>query len=135
MPRPYYEQNKTKLKALPVIGSKPGDKAVAANLTTVENGSYSPLSRPVFIYVSEKSLSRPEVDKFVKFYMTQAPELVKAAKYVPLPSKVYALAQERLTNKTTGTVFEGHSDIGLKIEDLFNKESKKSATSKAPAKK
>ena len=53
---------------------------------TVEDGTYQPLSRPIFIYVSKKAYdSKPEVKEFVEFYLKNAPQLVKEVKYVPLP--------------------------------------------------
>lgn len=89
IPHAYFEENKGKLKELSVEG-------VFATKTTVENGTYKPLSRPIFIYVSEKSLKRPEVRKFAEFYLDQAPTLVPEVKYVALPAKDYTLGKEKL---------------------------------------
>lgn len=89
IPHAYYEENKGKLKELSVEGVFPSK-------TTVENGTYKPLSRPIFIYVSEKSLKRAEVRKFAEFYLDQAPTLVPEVKYVALPAKDYTLGKEKL---------------------------------------
>ena len=51
---------------------------------TVRNGTYQPLSRPVFIYVSKKAAERPEVQKFVEFYLAEADALVREVSYVGL---------------------------------------------------
>jgi len=61
---------------------------------TINNGSY-PLSRPVFIYVSGKAAQRLEVQEFVRFYLKNAPKLVKEVGYVPLPAKTYQEALKK----------------------------------------
>lgn len=115
----YYVENQKKLNAVAVDGGK---GAVLPSPQTVENGTYNPLSRPIFIYVAAKSIDKPEVKEFVEFYLKNAPALVKEVKYVPLPAKAYALASEHFAKKKTGTVFAGAEAIGLKIEDLLKRE-------------
>ncbi|MCX7883695.1 MAG: PstS family phosphate ABC transporter substrate-binding protein [Caloramator sp.] len=83
----YYEENKDKLKILKVNGVEP-------NLDTVMNGTYKPLSRPLYIYVNNKSLERAEVKEFLKFYLTKAKDLVKEVGYIPLKDTKY---QEQLS--------------------------------------
>ena len=63
----YYVENKDKLKAVPIVNEK--GQAVLPSLEAVEKGSYSPLARPIFIYVNAKSLGKPEVKEFVEYYM------------------------------------------------------------------
>ncbi|UFP96832.1 PstS family phosphate ABC transporter substrate-binding protein [Gloeobacter morelensis] len=117
----YYAENKNKLKAVGVDGGKgpvlPSDK-------TVEDGTYNPLSRPIFIYVSNKAMARPEVKEFVEFYLKSAPTLVKQVKYVPLPKKAYDVALSHFQKNRVGTVFGGEAEVGLKIEDLLSREAK-----------
>jgi phosphate transport system substrate-binding protein len=115
----YYASNKDKLKAVPVVN--PQGKAVGPSVETVMDGSYNPLSRPIFIYVNRKSLDRAEVRKFVEFYLTQGPELVKEVKYVPLPANAYEKAAERVQKVQTGTAFGGHAETGLHIDELFKR--------------
>jgi phosphate transport system substrate-binding protein len=115
----YYAENTKKLAAASIDGGK---GPVAPSEKAVEDGTYVPLARPIFIYVSEKALEKPEVKEFVDFYMKQAPKLVKEVKYVPLPAGVYAINAEHVAKKKLGTVFGGKSDVGLKIEDLVKKE-------------
>ena len=125
VPLSYAEENKGKLKIIGVIGGDKSPKKSAAVLpskTTVEEGSYFPLSRPVFIYVSEAAAKKTEVMDFAKFYLKNAKILVNEVKYVPLPEKIYQLGEEILTKGKVGTKFGGHSEIGLKIEDLMKKE-------------
>ena len=115
----YYAENKDKLKAVPVVNPKTG-KAVAPAGATVIDGSYQPLSRPIFIYVNKKSYdTRPEVKKFVNYYLENGADMAKEVKYVPLPDEIYAKGLERLTQARTGTVFAGHADVGVTINDLF----------------
>ena len=82
----YYEENIDILKLAPVDNGK---GAVSPTKETVMNGSYAPLSRPVFIYVSEGALKKPEVSEFVRFYLTNASKIVSDVGYVALPEQDY----------------------------------------------
>lgn len=121
----YYEENKAKLKAVAIVG---GEKSPKKNLgilpskSTVEDGSYYPLSRPIFIYVSESASKKSEVMDFAKFYLANSQKLVPQVKYIALPKKAYELATEHLAKGKLGTKFGGHSEVGMKIEDLLKKE-------------
>jgi phosphate transport system substrate-binding protein len=117
----YYAENKDKLAAASIDGGK---GPVLPSAQAVENGSYQPLSRPIFIYVNAKSLEKPEVKEFVVFYLQNAANLVKDVKYVPLPANAYKLAETHLNSKKLGTVFGGKSEVGLKIDDLLKREAK-----------
>jgi phosphate transport system substrate-binding protein len=111
----YYIENKDKIKVVPIDG---GNGPVAPTMDSINNGSYAPLSRPVFIYVSPKAAERPEVDAFVKFYLDNAPALSAEVGYVPLPDAVYDLAKQRFQKRVTGTVYGEHSK-GKSLENLF----------------
>lgn len=127
MPYSYYEENKKKLKLLAVDGGDKAPKkntAVLPSTKTVEDGTYFPLSRPIFIYVSETSAKRPEVMEFANFYLTNGPKLVPQAKYVALPKKAYDTATEHLKKGRVGTAFGGEAEVGLKIEELLKREAK-----------
>jgi len=117
----YYEENKDKLKLVPIVNPKT-NQAVLPSLQTVMSGEYNPLSRPLFIYVNKKAAERPEVKEFVEFYIKNAPKLTKEVGYIPLPSTVYDLVSERFAMKKTGSVFGGEPEVGLKIEELLKKE-------------
>lgn len=82
----YYAENKDKLK---VIGVDNGDGCVVPSGTTIQDGSYKPLSRPLFIYLNVKSLGKPEVKEFVRFYMVHGKSLVDEVGYVSVASSVY----------------------------------------------
>ena len=117
----YYAENSKKLKAVAVDNGKGG---VAPSEKTVLDGSYQPLSRPIYIYVSKKALDKPEVREFTEFYLKQAPSLVKEVKYVPLPDKVYALGASRVKSGKLGTAFGGSAEVGVTIDDLLKREPK-----------
>jgi phosphate transport system substrate-binding protein len=117
----YYEANKTKLKA---VGIDSGKGPVLPSIETVKNGTYSPLSRPLFIYVSSKSLDKPGMKEFVDYYLAQIPKVSADTKYIPLPSDAYAKITEKVKAKKLGTVFGGKEAIGLKIDEILAKESK-----------
>jgi phosphate transport system substrate-binding protein len=119
----YYAENQDKLKAVPVMAA--GGKPVAPSEETVKDASYQPLGRPIFVYVNKKSLDRPAVRKFVEFYLTNASDLVKDVKYIPLPDEAYKMGLERVQKGNTGTAFGGHAEVGVKIEELFKRELKK----------
>ncbi len=118
----YYEENKAKLKALAIDNGKGG---VLPSEQTVKDGTYVPLSRPIFIYVSAKSYeAKPEVKEFVDFYLQNAQKLVPQVKYVALPAEDYVEGVKRLTEKKVGTGFGGKSEVGLKVSDLLKREPK-----------
>ncbi len=119
----YYAENQGKLKAVPII-EKAGKPGVSPSMNTVLDGSYQPLARPIFIYVNAKSLDRPEVKKFVEYYMTHGSKLAREVKYVPLPDKAYVMNREHLAKGKKGTVFGGVAEVGVKIDDLLAREAK-----------
>lgn len=119
----YYAENQDKLKSVPII-EKAGKPGVKPSMETVVDGSYQPLARPIFIYVNAKSLERPEVKKFVEFYLTNGAKLAKEVKYVPLPERAYAIDREHLNKGKKGTMFGGVAEVGVRIEDLLAREAK-----------
>ena len=118
----YYAENPDKLKLVAIDGGK---GAILPSEKTVMDGTYNPLSRPIFIYVNKKSAEKPDVKEFVEFYLKSASNLVKQVKYIPLPDRAYRLAEERFSKKVLGTLFGGEPKIGMRIEDLLKLEEKK----------
>jgi phosphate transport system substrate-binding protein len=117
----YYAAHKDKMTA---VGIDPGTgKAVLPSLDNVTNGSYTPLSRPLFVYVRDSSAKRPEVREFVQF-MLQNGELVKEVGYLPLPKQAYDLAWQHFGNGKLGTVFGGQAKVGITIDQLLAMEAK-----------
>ena len=119
----YYIENKDKLKAVPIVNPRTGTP-VLPSPETVSDGSYQPLSRPLFIYVNAQSLERPEVKAFLEFYLTRAASLVKEVGYVPLSEAHYRLALNKVRAKRLGTAFGGHPEVGVRIEELLAREGK-----------
>ena len=119
----YYTENKDKLKAVP-IAAAPGKQPVYPSTENVENGSYQPLSRPIFIYINAKSVERPEIKQFLEFYMKNADPLVREVKYVPLPRKAYDYNLEHIAKKRLGSKFGGENEVGLTIEQLMKLEAR-----------
>ncbi len=117
----YYEENKDKLRAIP-ISAKAGSPAVMPSPEAVKDGTYQPLSRPLFIYVNATAAAfKPEVKAFVNFYLENAPKLVAEVKYVPLPSEDYVAVKEHFKAMKPGTGFGGKNEVGIKIKDLINR--------------
>jgi phosphate transport system substrate-binding protein len=118
----YYQPNEDKLKAVPVV-NKAG-KAIMPSLDNVVNGSYAPLSRPIFIYVSEAASKKPDVRQFVNYYLKESVPLIEEVKYVPLPKQAYDLAAKHFADGKLGTGFGGVPEVGLKVEELLAREAK-----------
>jgi len=118
----YYVENKDKLRAVAIV-NKAG-KAVLPSVEASKDGSYNPLSRPLFIYVKADSLAKPEVQKFIKFYLETGADLSKQVGYVPLPDDAYDKLKGRVTEIKTGSIFEGKEQIGVTVEELLTKELK-----------
>jgi phosphate transport system substrate-binding protein len=117
----YYEENKDKLRAI-AISPKAGAAAVMPSPETVKNGTYQPLSRPLFIYVNATAAAfKPEVKAFVSFYLENAPKLVQEVKYVPLPAEDYVAVKDHFKKMKPGTGFNGTPEVGVKITDLLSR--------------
>jgi phosphate transport system substrate-binding protein len=117
----YYAENTKRLSALPIV-EKAGKAGVLPSETSVINGTYQPLSRPIFIYVNAKSLSKPEVKSFVDFFMAQGAKMAKEVKYVPLPAEAYKVGLDHIAKGKKGTVFNGKNEVGITISDLLKRE-------------
>ncbi len=124
LPLAYVEQNRSLLKLLPVDDGKKdnGDGPVAPAAETVRNGTYQPLSRPLFIYVSRKAADRPEIQTFVETYFASA-DLLQEVGYVELTPQIYDLAKRHFAERKVGTAFgSGGSQVGMTLEQLLARE-------------
>lgn len=119
----YYVENQKKLRAVPIV-EKAGKPAVSPSMETVINGTYQPLARPIFIYVSVKSYAKPEVQEFVAYYLKNGAKLAKEVKYVPLPDSSYKVSAEHIAKGKKGTVFGGVAEVGVTIDELLKREAK-----------
>jgi phosphate transport system substrate-binding protein len=115
----YYEANKDRLKAVAIDNGK---GPILPSREAVENGTYNPLSRPVFIYVSKKAAKRADVRQFVDYYLKNAATYSAEVGYIPLPQAAYVSATENFKKGKTGSVFSGRDTVGVKIADLLKLE-------------
>ena len=98
----YFAENASKLKLVPIDGGK---GAITPNGTTIEDGTYSPFSRPLFIYVNAKSAERPEIAAFVNYYLANTAKLSKQVGYTPLPAAINDRATSNWKSKKLGTQY------------------------------
>jgi len=118
----YYASHKDRMRAVAI--EREDGSAVLPSIETVVDGSYQPLSRPLFIYVSEAAVQRPEVRKFIEFYLTEGAQLAQEVGFVPLPQKASQVALDHFRNNRLGTVFGGVPEVGVTIDDLLEREAK-----------
>jgi phosphate transport system substrate-binding protein len=121
----YFEHNKERLKLVPI------DDEIEANgkgpqtpdYESVVKGTYQPLARPIFIYVSKQAAERPEIQQFVDFYIKSGAALSKEVGYIALPENAYPMAAKRFEKRVVGSAFGSKGAlIGMKIEELLQKE-------------
>jgi phosphate transport system substrate-binding protein len=122
----YYHENSSRLRALAIDN---GNGAVEPTVANVVNGSYAPLSRPIFIYVSAGALRRPQVQQFVQYFINNAASASQRVGYVPLPAAAYANYLQRAQRRQVGTAFGGRQAIGITIEELMQRRLVQTATS------
>ena len=118
----YYVAHKDRMRAVPIVNPK--GKDVSPSIEAVNDGSYQPLSRPLFIYVRDTAAKRAEVKEFIQFYLGEGADLVKEVGYVPLPAQAYQLALKHFSDGKLGTVFGGVPEVGVTIDALLAREGK-----------
>ncbi|TAK75126.1 MAG: PstS family phosphate ABC transporter substrate-binding protein [Dehalococcoidia bacterium] len=114
----YYEENASKLKLI-AVDAKGDGKCVTPTVATVKDGSYQPLSRPLFIYVKKSVADRPEVKAFVEFYLSKefTPKIQsREVGYITLEDNLYAASAKRFAAGTTGTLFPKGAEVGATLE-------------------
>ena len=105
------------MKAVPIDG---GYGCITPTGKTINNGTYAPLSRPLFIYVRKDSADIPQVREFVNYYLSdEGRQLVAEVGYIPLPNEVYDLALDRFKNAITGTLFGGDNPQHGPVADVL----------------
>lgn len=132
----YYTNNADNLH---LIGIDPDERGRGASCTapsdsTIQNGAYTPLARPLFTYVRADAAERSPVQAFVSFYLENADALAPAVGYVGLSPSAYDLAQQRFTSRTTGTLF-GQEEVkaGADVEAVLRRAAPDSLTTDTPA--
>ena len=118
----YYISHQDRMRAVPIVNSK--GAPVLPSIGSVTDGSYEPLSRPLFIYVNAAAAARPEVRQFIEFYMTEGPPLAAEAGFVPLPERASQLALKHFQDGRLGSVFGGSPEVGVTIEELLEREAR-----------
>ncbi len=111
--------NQDKLKTVAIDSG--GKGAILPSLATVNNGTYTPLARPLFLYVSTKSFAKPNVKEFVNYYLANANKFVTSLNYIPLSTRDYTRIQQQAKELKIGSVFGGKEIVDLKLEDFTNK--------------
>ena len=113
----YYVENKDKVKVVPING---GNGCIAPTDDAINNGSYTPLSRPLFIYVRSDAAQKPHIAEFVRYYLSPGgQELAASVGYIPFPQEVYDLGLSKFNSGATGTVFGGDDAFkGSVVEGL-----------------
>ena len=116
----YYEQNQDRLSLVAVDDGDDanGAGAIAPSPESVRNGTYQPLSRPIYIYVNPTALDRPDVAGFVDYFLDEGAGLVREVGYVPLTEQEYVLVRERVEDRVTGTMY-GHGHWMGSLTDLL----------------
>jgi phosphate binding protein len=118
----YVTENSEKIKAIPVGDSK--EAAIAPSIETVKNGTYQPLSRPLFIYIEKSAASRPEVKAFVEFYLSKSfTPLIQSREvgYIALNDDEYSAIAKRFAGGTVGTLFPNGAEVGATLDRYMNK--------------
>lgn len=116
----YVEENRSRVKAVEI--SYNGGECIPPSTDTAGDGSYQPLTRPLFMYVNKDNLeANPKIEDFAKFFFDPelAPELVASTGYLPLPDRAYTLAEQKIDARKTGSFFDGGSEIGVSVDDLL----------------
>jgi len=117
----YYEENQDKLTAVSIV-DKPGKPGVLPSKATIEDGTYQPLARPIFIYVNATAAAfKPEVKAFVNYYLENSKPLIEEVKYIALPAKEQKAVITHWKALKPGTGFGGKPEVGVKIEELLTR--------------
>lgn len=117
-----YQDHKDKLRAIPIV-AKNSTTPVPPSVDTVKDGTYQPLSRPLFIYVNAAAVAKQEVKDFIDYYMyiKASPKLAQQAKYITLPGIEYEAVHQHWLAKKSGTGFNGIPEVGVKIDELLSR--------------
>ncbi len=99
-----------------------GKGPVVPLLENVVKGTYSPLSRPLFLYVNARAAERLEIRQFIAFYLQNAGKIAAHVKYVPLPDRAYTVVRDRFASGRLGTAFGGEAAISLQVDDIVSRE-------------
>ncbi len=125
----YFHENEALLRAVPIDAGK---GPVAATPETVANGTYRPLSRPLFLYVNKAALARNDVRQFLEAYLKMVPSIAPQIGYVPFAARTYELVSARFTARTAGTMF-AQAPEGARLDELLMAQAVVRERAKEPA--
>ena len=111
----YYLENQGKLRAVPIDG---GAGPISPTPKTINEGTYAPLSRPIYIYINASTLDKNQVADFVSFYLDSAGQLAEEVGYISLPQESYQLARARVETRTAGSSYHGEKPLPKLTETL-----------------
>ena len=115
---PFFKENSDILKAVAIDD---GNGCVTPSEETINAGEYTPLSRPLFVYVRKESAEDPMVQDLVRFHLSDlGQQLVTEVGYVPYPVRVYDLALDRFESGLTGTLFGGSNPQEGSVEQVLS---------------
>ncbi|MBM3943191.1 MAG: PstS family phosphate ABC transporter substrate-binding protein [SAR202 cluster bacterium] len=113
----YYLENRDRLNEVAIDG---GAGCVLPSEQTIHDGTYKPLSRPLFIYVRKEAAAEPQIKEFIRYYLgDKGQALAEEVGYIPFPAKVYELALARFENNRTGTIFGGKEPDKRPVEQAL----------------
>ncbi len=116
----YAKEGRTRVRMLAI-----GDDLATAVIPTAESivdGSYRPLSRPLFIYVNRDAYRDRNVRNLVSYYLERAPVLARESGVVALPIELYAAVAERARKAKVGSVFGGAAPVSVSVAELLKRE-------------
>jgi len=115
----YYNAHQDRLRAVPVRSS-PTTAAVAPSARAALDGSYRPLARPLLLYVNAAELARnQQLRELLHFALHASTALIEDVGYIALPTHAQQLAQDRIDGGRTGSMFNGHAEVGLNLDALL----------------
>jgi len=115
----YYGENKDKLTAV-AVKKDAASKAVLPSKEAIEDGTYTPLARPIFIYVNAtRAAFDPKLKAFVDYYLAKSKPLIEEVKYVPLPTAEQAAVVAHWKALKPGSGFGGKAQVGVKMSDIL----------------
>ena len=113
----YYSENADRLKLIAIDG---GAGCITPSDETINNGTYSPLSRPLFIYVAAEALNQPHVKAFIEFFLdTTNRQLISETGYIPFPDNIYELVLNKFQGGKTGAAFGGDARLHGTVEEVL----------------
>ncbi|MFW5697039.1 MAG: PstS family phosphate ABC transporter substrate-binding protein [Fimbriimonadaceae bacterium] len=114
----YYEENKDKIRAVPVSSEQTGGIAVMPSPQTIQSGEYAPLSRPLLVYVRADALDNPLIADFADFMIENAPAAVSEVGYIPLPENAYQTALSHVQDRVTGSRMVS-AEPGMTLDEVL----------------